>query len=110
MLEINLLCKERGYMEYKKLARFLEKEIKQYNQCIYSSDINAICMADMRLNTIREIVDQLEDGTSIAITWKVDDFLEPDKYPVRYIKQCSVEYMDIWGKRHVEHCKIGDKL
>lgn len=93
-------------MDYKKLVKFMAHEVDEYNKVAFGKDLNAINKADVRLDAIREMIDKLEDGTSIAITWRTTDPLHPSSTPVTYIKECAVYHMDIWGKKHVVKCDL----
>ena len=93
-------------MDYKQLAKFMTQEINNYNQIVNGENINDIVQADIRLNAIREVVDKLESGTGIVITRFKKDSLKPQGQPKTYVKECSIEHMDIWGYKHMEKCRL----
>ena len=93
-------------MDYKELARFMSEEIKEYNRAMFTEDYGQIQRADTRLEAMRHMVDTLEHNTGLVITWRKTDPLSSNERPITYIEKCAIEYMDVWGKKHIVNCEV----
>lgn len=93
-------------MNHKKLMDFMSKEIREYNRIAFNGRLNDINEAGIRLRAIRDVLSVLEPGTGVIITWHKTDPLQSGAIPISYIKACAIEYMDIWGKKHIYKCDL----